>query len=175
MRYEEVVKCVKEAFKDADVNSVSEHIAVQINITGEGEGAFYVEISQGKVFVEPYDYCDRDGLITASADTIIAVAKGEITIDEAISNETLRAEGNMDKMRVVAGINPPKPEEAIKEPEEKSCEEEKAEEPAKACEDTKAEAVEEEVSSVKSRLLAKKKKMSPHQAKAEKKKHKRGR
>ena len=78
MTYEEIVANVKEAYASADASKVSEHVAFQFNITGEGEGAFYVEIKDGKINVEPYEYHDRDILVTANADTIIGLANGKI-------------------------------------------------------------------------------------------------
>ena len=54
----------------ADASDISEHLAVQYNVTGEGEGAFYMEVKDGKVEVQPYDYKDRDILVTADGQTM---------------------------------------------------------------------------------------------------------
>ena len=63
MTFEAFFEKVKEAFKDADASGVTEHLAYQFNITGEAEGIFYVEVKDGKLYVEPYDYHDRDAML----------------------------------------------------------------------------------------------------------------
>ena len=97
MTYEEIVANVKEAYASADASKVSEHVAFQCNITGEGEGAFYVEIKDGKINVEPYEYHDRDILVTANADTIIGLANGKIDPVKAFLIGKLKAEGDLGK------------------------------------------------------------------------------
>ena len=51
MTYEELFQEVKTLFQKADVSEIKEHIAFQFNIEGEGEGIFYAEISDGKLFI----------------------------------------------------------------------------------------------------------------------------
>ena len=122
MTYEEIVHCVRAAYENADAREIYEHIAVQVNITGEGEGAFYIEVAGRAVSVEPYDYYDRDGLITASADTLINLANGSLSYEEALQKGLLRLEGNIDKFNKLAKI---KPAVALQKPAVKA--EEKAE------------------------------------------------
>ena len=43
-----------------DVSDISGHLAVQIDIIGEGEGAFYIELKDHELHVEPYEYYDHD-------------------------------------------------------------------------------------------------------------------
>ena len=40
MTYEEIVKKAKQAAKNIDAKAVKEHIAIQIDIEGEGETTF---------------------------------------------------------------------------------------------------------------------------------------
>ena len=77
MKYEEIVEKVKKAYSKADTALVGEHLAVQVNVTGEGEGAFYIEIANGTVNVEPYEYFDRDFIISCQADVILDIAAGK--------------------------------------------------------------------------------------------------
>ena len=37
-----------------DASGVKGHLAVQADVYGEGEGAFYIEVKDGKVEVQPY-------------------------------------------------------------------------------------------------------------------------
>ena len=51
MTYEEFFAKVKDTFMDADASGIEGHLAYQFNITGEAEGIFYVEVKEGKLYV----------------------------------------------------------------------------------------------------------------------------
>lgn len=104
MTYEEVVYKVRDGFEDADAREIFEHIAVQVNIFGEGSGAFYIEIANRSVIVEPYDYWDRDGLFSAPAEVLIDVADGKLTLREAVDKELIYVEGNMNKINQLLNL-----------------------------------------------------------------------
>ncbi len=97
MTYEEFFAEVKEQFQKADVSNVTEHLAYQFNITGEAEGVFYVEVKDGRLYVEPYDYHDRDAVFTAKAETLKKIAAGEQDPILAVTLQKLKVEGNIDK------------------------------------------------------------------------------
>lgn len=97
MTYEEFFSKVKEAFADADVSNIQEHLAYQFNITGEAAGVFYVEVKDGKLSVEPYDYHDRDAMFTCSAENLIKIANGKFDPVLAVTLQKLKVEGNIDK------------------------------------------------------------------------------
>lgn len=120
MTYEELVKQVREAYADADASKVEGHVAFQFNVTGEGAGAFYLEVADGKVNVEPYEYYDRDVLVTASADVILDMASGRLDPVKAYLTGKLKAEGDLGKAAFLkelgGGKKPAKkvPEKAVK-------------------------------------------------------------
>lgn len=98
MTYEEIVLKVREGIENGDARAIFEHIAMQVNIIGEGSGAFYIEVANRQVCVEPYDYYDRDGLITSDGETLIAIAEGRTCIMDAIADNKLWFDGNPDKL-----------------------------------------------------------------------------
>ena len=97
MTYADFFAKVKGQFMEADVSDVTEHLAYQFNITGEAEGIFYVEVKDGKLFVEPYEYYDRDAMFTASAETLMKIAEGKQDPIVAVTLQKLKVEGNIDK------------------------------------------------------------------------------
>lgn len=101
MTYQELVGKIKKDLCEADVSRVQEHIAYQFNIRGEAEGAFYAEILQGQLKIEPYEYYDRDVLITTTAETLLAVAEGRMDAEEAFSQGKLHAEGDFAKVMLL--------------------------------------------------------------------------
>ncbi|MCM1245067.1 MAG: SCP2 sterol-binding domain-containing protein [Roseburia sp.] len=97
MTYAEFFSEVKEQFMKADVSDVKEHLAYQFNITGEEAGIFYVEVKEGTLYVEPYEYYDRDAMFTASAQTLMKIAAGTLDPVMAFTLQKLKVEGNIEK------------------------------------------------------------------------------
>lgn len=97
MTYEQLFRTIKEMFMKADVSNVSEHLAFQFNITGEGEGAFYAEVKDGVLYVEPYEYYDRDAIFICSADTLLKLASGKLDPIFAFTVGKLKVEGSLEK------------------------------------------------------------------------------
>lgn len=97
MTYEEIVTKVRETIKDADVSKIKEHLAYQFNITGEGEGAFYVEVKEGELFIEPYEYYDRDAIFICTAEVLFKMISGKLDPIAAFTIGKLKVEGDLGK------------------------------------------------------------------------------
>ena len=97
MTYADMFSKVKGMLMDADVSDIHEHLAYQFNITGEAEGIFYAEVKDGKLFVEPYEYFDRDAMFTCTAETLFKIAEGKTDPVLAFTLGRLKGEGNIDK------------------------------------------------------------------------------
>ncbi len=97
MTYEEIVTKVRKTFKDADVSKIGEHLAYQFNITGEGEGAFYVEVKEGQLYIEPYEYYDRDAIFICKADVLFKIISGKLDPIAAFTVGKLKVEGDLEK------------------------------------------------------------------------------
>lgn len=104
MRYSEYFASVKARFMGMDVSDIKEHLAYQINVTGEGSGVFYVEIKEGTLYIEPYEYYDRDAMFTASAEVFDEIFDGKLDPAEACDLEKLKVEGNLDKALLFAEL-----------------------------------------------------------------------
>lgn len=101
MTYEELVAKVREGTKNARVSKAVGHVAFQFNVEGEGEGAFYLEVSGGKINVEPYEYYDRDLIIVTTADVIVKMVDGELSPMSALTNQQLRVYGDVRQLEVL--------------------------------------------------------------------------
>lgn len=97
MTYEEIVAKVRKTFADADVSKIDEHLAYQFNIEGEGEGAFYVEVKEGKLYIEPYEYYDRDAIFICKADVLFKIISGKLDPVMAFTVGKLKVEGDLGK------------------------------------------------------------------------------
>jgi putative sterol carrier protein len=104
MTYEELVKKVESAYAKADASAVAEHVAVQFNITGEGEGALYLEVADGKIDIQPFEYYDRDAIVTTEANALVDIVSGKVGISEAYTKGLLSVEGDLAKASLLEKI-----------------------------------------------------------------------
>ena len=79
------------------LSDIHEHLAYQFNITGEAEGIFYAEVKNGQLYVEPYEYFDRDAMFTCTAETLFKIADGKTDPILAVTLGKLKVEGNIDR------------------------------------------------------------------------------
>ncbi|MBP0973032.1 MAG: SCP2 sterol-binding domain-containing protein [Oscillospiraceae bacterium] len=114
MTYQELVKKVQTALVKADASKIEDHIAVQVNVTGEAEGAFYMEIADRVLYVEPYDYNDRDTLLTADGAVVLAIAQSKTTLDAAVAEGKAFVDGDYDKLAALVSTFPVKKAAATK-------------------------------------------------------------
>ena len=119
MTYAEYFSYVKTQFMNADVSDIKEHLAYQFNIIGEASGIFYVEVKEGKLYVGPYEYYDRDAMFTATPDTFMKIAEGKIDPVWAFTVQKLKVEGNIDKALRLKDIIEIKQKQMKKEQKEK--------------------------------------------------------
>ena len=98
MTYAELFYEIKGKFMGADVSDIHEHLAYQFNIEDEeAGGSFYVEVKEGVLHVEPYEYYDRDARFICAPDVLLKIADGEMDPVWAFTTQKLRVEGNIDK------------------------------------------------------------------------------
>ena len=79
-------------------------IVVQINITGEGKGAFYILVDDYKIEVEPYEYYDRDALVTIESSVLMDVISGQKKLDDAYDAGQIKVEGDLKALDLLRKI-----------------------------------------------------------------------
>lgn len=98
MTYAEYFADFKGRFMGVDVSDIKEHLAFQFNIADEeAGGSFYVEVKDGKLIVEPYEYYDKDASFTCAPDVLDKIADGELDPVAAFTEQKLRVDGNIEK------------------------------------------------------------------------------
>ncbi|MBR4277871.1 MAG: SCP2 sterol-binding domain-containing protein [Lachnospiraceae bacterium] len=96
MTYEKIVEKVQKSFAKASGWDIGGHKAIQINVRGEGEGAFYIEVSEGKFNVQPYEYYDNDAVVTISSKVLIDIMDGKTEPADAYSAQKYSIVGDAD-------------------------------------------------------------------------------
>lgn len=97
MKYEEIIEKIRQLTKDTDVSMINEHLAYQFNIEGEGEGAFYIEVKDGQLYIEPFEYYDRDATFICTADVLFKIMSGKLDPVKAFTVGKLKVEGDLGK------------------------------------------------------------------------------
>lgn len=97
MTFIEAFDKVKAAMAGADASTVEGHLAIQVNLSDEdAHGICYVEVAEGQLYVEPYDYYDRDAIITVTSKDLVRVMSGRLGLEKAIEKGVITVEGNLD-------------------------------------------------------------------------------
>lgn len=96
MKFEELLAKVRKMAEGKDVSG-TDFLAVQVNITGDNSGVFYVEDKDGKVSIEPYEYNDRNCDITMSMDNFNKLIDGKLDPVMAFTLGKLKVGGDIGK------------------------------------------------------------------------------
>lgn len=98
MNFQEYFDGFKKRFEGADVSDIKEHLAFQFNIDdAQAGGAFYVEVKDGKLNIEPYEYYDRDAAFTCTPETLDKIISGKTDPVAAFTMQKLKVDGSIEK------------------------------------------------------------------------------
>lgn len=99
MRFEQYFKNLRGKFIHTDVSDIQGILAIQMNIKGNAEqsGTFYIEIKNGVLSIEPYEYNDRNVAISISQKNFDKIISGRLDPVVAFTTGLLKAEGDVGK------------------------------------------------------------------------------
>ena len=92
MKFASILKRARALAAEADISQV-DFLAVQINIEGEENGVFYVEVKDGRISVEPYEYY----AVTISDADFSKLTRGKLDTVKAYDEGKLRVEGDLGR------------------------------------------------------------------------------
>lgn len=107
MNFEQLFCMIKEDFGEAGAAEAAGHMAFEFRFRDEEQAVFYIEVKEGKINVEPYDYYDRDARIVATCDTYYEILMGTLHPKIAFALGRLQIEGDVAKAGVLAEILAP--------------------------------------------------------------------
>ncbi len=97
MTYEQVVEKVRAKYAEADASSIEGTQAIQVNLAGKNaEGIFYIEVKDGKVNVEPYDYHDNWATVTVAPTNLFKILDGKLDPVAAFKSGKVEITGDAD-------------------------------------------------------------------------------
>ncbi|MBQ5994334.1 MAG: SCP2 sterol-binding domain-containing protein [Clostridia bacterium] len=97
MTYEQIVEKVKAKYENANASKIKGTQAIQINLAGKNvEGIFYIEVKDGKVNVEPYDYHDNWATLTIAPTNLIKILDKKMDVAAAYASDKIAIDGDFD-------------------------------------------------------------------------------
>ena len=97
LTYDDVVAKTAKKILAADITKITDSISAEVKIDGECEGIFYIEIMDGKISVEPWNYENADIQIYTSSTELVNITSGKLNIYDAISSGAFKIFGNTGK------------------------------------------------------------------------------
>ena len=89
---------VKKTLRTRKPTKIEGHLAIQLNLTDdEASGIMYIEVADGKLNVEPYDYYEKDAMFIVSSKDFIDIMNAKLDFDQALNDGTLSIYGNYDR------------------------------------------------------------------------------
>lgn len=97
MTFDELLTKIRRKAESVDASGM-DFLAVQVNVTGDNGGTFYVEVKDGRIAVEPYEYKDRQSTVTVSSDDLQRLMAGKLDPVAAFTTKKLKIEGDIGKV-----------------------------------------------------------------------------
>lgn len=105
MTLEQLTAKVYQKLKDKDFGSNEGRLfAIQVNLTGKIAGVFYIEILDGRLSVMPYEYIDRDAILSMTMTNCGKLLSGKLDMQEAYHTGKVKIEGDMDKVLILTRL-----------------------------------------------------------------------
>lgn len=118
MTFMEAFDSLKNAMANADASAIDGHLAVQVNFTdSDASGICYIEVQDHTLYVEPYDYYDRNAMFLVDSKDLVLIMTGHLDFDVAVTSGRLTIAGDAEKAAEVKKLITPAPSkvEAAKE------------------------------------------------------------
>lgn len=102
--FDAIWKMVEQTAKDYKKPEPDYFLAVQVNLTGDNGGTFYIALRNGNIDVAPYDYHDRSCGITISPEDFLKLMDGKLDAVAAFMTGKLKVDGSKEKALEFANI-----------------------------------------------------------------------
>lgn len=104
MTITELIETLRRKFEKADLSEFTGVTAIQVDITGEQAGTFYIEIKEGKLSIEPYEYIDRNARLIISMDNFVKLINKKLDPVVAFTLKKFKAEGDLGRLLAVTKL-----------------------------------------------------------------------
>lgn len=110
MKFTQAFEKIKEKIKNADVSDI-EDFAVQVTLTNKDcGGIFYIQIKEGHLIIEPYDYRDNNAALATMYGVFNKLLDGKTAPMKAVEKGTLYTTGDAVRaFEILSRLETPKP------------------------------------------------------------------
>ncbi len=96
MNFYEIFNEAKSMLADCDYSAFGGGVySYEFDITGDGEGKFYLEICDGKAKIEPFDYRGNTCTIIVNSKYLLPILKRQLSPTAAYSTGRLKIKGDV--------------------------------------------------------------------------------
>jgi putative sterol carrier protein len=100
---ESILAEIREKTKNFDGNNYHGFLAVEVSLKDINE-VFYVEVKEGKLSIEPFEYNDRQAKMIISSSDFVKMINGKLNSVTAYLTGKLKIEGNIEKCKEMAAL-----------------------------------------------------------------------
>jgi len=97
MEFKELFAKAKAGLEQADAGVIGGNLAFQFDLSGENGGTFYVDVRDGVISVEPYEFHDRDVRFMLSTEDFGKMMEGKLNSVMAFTTGRLKIDGDIGK------------------------------------------------------------------------------
>ncbi|MCL1823998.1 MAG: SCP2 sterol-binding domain-containing protein [Oscillospiraceae bacterium] len=100
---ESILQELKEKTANYNANAYNGFLAVQVTLTDINK-VFYVEVKDGKLSIEPFDYRDRQANLMISSANFVKMINGKLNSVTAFLTGKLKIDGDIEKAKEMSGL-----------------------------------------------------------------------
>lgn len=102
-KFKSVFDEVKSKLEGFDATTYGGFLALQVTLKDLDEH-FYIEIKDGKLALEPYEYNDRQAKIIMSAENFVKMINGKLNSTLAFTTGKLKIDGEISKAQELSKL-----------------------------------------------------------------------
>jgi len=103
IKFESIIDELREKTAGFDASNYYNFLAIQVTLK-DLKKALYVEIKDGKLSIEPYEYNDRQANIIMTSTNFIKLINGKLDKMLALATGKLRIEGDLGKASELSNL-----------------------------------------------------------------------
>jgi len=104
MTIQDIVNDLKKRAAPLDFGDYNGFLAIQVSLSDLDHEPFYVEIKDGKLSVEPYEYHDRQANLIVSSGNFMKMVNQKLDPMLAFTTGKLKVEGDLGKAAELAEL-----------------------------------------------------------------------
>jgi len=100
---EDIIAEIKQKTANFDGSNYHGFLALQINLT-DIDKVFYVEVKEGKLTIEPFEYNDRQAKMTMTSANFQKMINGKLSGTTAFLTGKLKIDGSIEKCKELTAL-----------------------------------------------------------------------